>query len=112
MPREKPMPGWMVVAIASPTLAVLFPLFHGFWGRFDLRSILWLAAAGAALGVIAAPTFEPRSFPNPLAWQVFFSVLSCVLVAIQQQAGKLGFAMAVVIGVGIGLTAKWWVENV
>jgi hypothetical protein len=111
MPRRDHMPGWKVVAIASPALAVVFPLFHGISFGFEPRAMLWLAAAGAALGVIGAPVIEPKAFRNPVAWQVFFSVLSCVFIAIQQQAGKLGFTIALVGGVVIGLTAKWWVDG-
>ena len=49
-----------------------------------------------------------QGFSKSTGLHVFFSVLACVLVAIQQQAGKLGFAIALVSGVLIGLTAKWW----
>jgi hypothetical protein len=111
MRRRKHMPAWKVVAFASPALAVLIPLVHGVSVGFEPRSILWLALAGAAIGLIIAPLLEPKAFPNALLWQVFFSVLACVFVAIQQQAGKLGFAIALVAGVLIGLTAKWWAQG-
>jgi hypothetical protein len=110
MPRSKPVPGWKVVAFASPILAIVFPLFEGWRFGYERRSVIWLAAAGAALGVIAAPMFEPKAFRHPVGWQVFFSVLSCVFIAIQQQAGKAGFAIALVAGVVLGLTAKWWLN--
>ncbi|HEY6124306.1 MAG TPA: hypothetical protein VIV63_06625 [Steroidobacteraceae bacterium] len=105
------MPGWKVVAWMSPFLAVLFPLLHGWSVGFKPEAMVLLAAAGAALGVIAAPTIEPASFAYPVAWQVFFSVLACIFVAIQQQAGVPGFAFALVGGVVIGLTAKWWTQG-
>ena len=110
MARRNDIAGWKVVAFASPILAVLFPLFEGWRVGFELRSMLWLAAAGAVLGVIAAPTIEPKAFRHPLGWQVFFSVLSCVFIAIQQQADKVGFAIALAGGVILGLTAKWWLN--
>jgi hypothetical protein len=105
------MPAWKVVAFVSPALAVLIPLVHGFSVGFEPRSILWLALAGVAIGVIIAPVLAPQAFRNPLLWQVFFSVAACVFVAIQQQAGKIGFAIALVAGVVIGLTAKWWAQG-
>lgn len=111
MPRERPIPGWKVVAWVSPLFAVTFALSYGSFVDFEPRSMLWLAATGAAAGVVAAPVLEPSTFRNPLMWQVFFSVLSCLFVAIQQQAGKLGFAIAFFGGVVIGLTAKWWVDQ-
>ena len=111
MPRRDDIPGWKVVAVASPAMAVVFPVFHGWHYGYEPRAVLLLAAAGAALGVIAAPVIEPKAFRHPVGWQVFFSVLSCVFIAIQQQAGKLGFAFALVGGVLIGLTAKWWVDG-
>jgi hypothetical protein len=112
MPRREHIAGWKVVAFASPILAVIFPLIHGWSVGFEPRSMFLLAAAGAAIGVIAAPLFEPAAFRHPLMWQVFFSVLCCVFIAIQQQAGKLGFAIALVGGVVLGLTAKWWVDSI
>jgi hypothetical protein len=111
MPRREHISGWKVVAFASAVFAVLIPLVHGWSTGFEPRSILWLAAAGGAIGVIAAPVLEPKAFRTPLLWQVFFSVLSCLFVAIQQQAGKLGFAIALVVGVFLGLTAKWWLQG-
>ena len=111
MPRRDDIPGWKVAAYASPSLAVMFVLTYGWSVGFEPRSTLLLAAAGAAIGVIAAPAFEPAAFRHPQMWQVFFSVLSCVLIAIQQQAGKLGFAIALVGGVILGFTVKWWVDQ-
>jgi len=112
MPRRDPIAGWKLVAFLSPTLAVAFSLAHGWTYGFEPRSMLLLAAAGGALGVIAGPAIEPAAFRHPVMWQVFFSVLACVFVAIQQQAGKLGFAFAFVGGVFLGLTARWWVERI
>lgn len=111
MPRRHVFAGWKVVLCLSVALAVLLPLAHGWSVGFEPRSLLWLAAAGAAIGVIIAPQVEPEIFPHPLLWQVFFSVLAGVLIAIQQQAGKLGFAIALAGGVIVGLTAKWWADH-
>lgn len=111
MPRRHVFAGWKVVLCLSVALAVLMPLAHGWSVGFEPRSILWLAAAGAAIGVIIAPQIEPEAFRYPLLWQVFFSVLAGVLIAIQQQASMLGFAIAFVGGIVVGLTAKWWAQG-
>jgi hypothetical protein len=71
-----------------------------------------LALAGALLGAIAAPDLEPKAFRYPELWQMFFSILGCVLVAANSRAGPIGYLIAVSVGGAIGFCAKYWTKYI
>jgi hypothetical protein len=112
MPRAKHIAGWKVALFASAAFAVLFVMFGGFSSGYSLRSVTILAVSGALIGLIAAPELEPAAFPSPLAWQMFFSILGCLLVAFHLKAGPAGYATAVIIGGLLGYFARYWIKHI
>ena len=87
MARSKPTAGWKAALIASAGLAVVFVIFGGINNGFSKRTIMTLALAGALLGAIGAPDFQPDSFRYPVLWQTAFAILGCVLVAMTMALG-------------------------
>jgi hypothetical protein len=112
VPRSKPAAGWKVALIASAALAAAFVIFGGLNNGFSKRTIITLALAGALLGAIAVPDFQPESFRHPALWQVSFAILGCSLVAFHFDAGPMGYAMAVVIGAVLGYCARFWTKYI
>jgi len=98
--------------MASAGLAAVFVIFGGLNHGFTKRAILTLAAAGALLGAIGAPDFQPDSFRHPVLWQMAFAILGCVLVAVHFEAGPLGYLGAVVAGGALGYFARHWTRHI
>jgi len=112
VPRSKPAAGWKVALIASVGLAAAFVIFGGLNNGFSRRTVITLALAGALLGAIAAPDFQPESFRRPRLWQIFFAILGCGLVAFHFEAGPMGYALSVLIGVVLGYFARFWTKYI
>ena len=112
MPRSQPTAGWKVALIASAGLAAVFVIFGGLNNGFSKRTVITLAMAGALLGAIGAPDFQPDSFRHPIFWQIAFAVLGCVLIAFHFEAGPLGYVAAVVVGGVLGYFARHWTRYI
>ena len=112
LPRIKHIAGWKVAAFASVAFAVAFVIFGGFSMGYTLRNVALLATAGALLGAIAAPDLEPKSFLYPELWQVFFAILSSILVPVSRDAGPIGYLIAIVIGAVLGFYARYWTKYI
>lgn len=110
------MAGWkhfaILVSLLTFGFANIFILFGGLVYGYALRNVLFLGSAGFFLGAIGAPEIEPKLFRFPRLWQIFFSMLGCVLVAVHLQAGALGYSIAVVVGLALGYLAPFWVGHV
>ena len=112
MARSNPTAGWKAALIASAGLAVVFVIFGGINNGFSKRTIITLAVAGALLGAIGAPDFQPDSFRYPVLWQTAFAILGCVLVAFHFEAGPLGYFFAVAAGGALGYFARYWTSYI
>jgi hypothetical protein len=100
-------------ATISAALAALFAV--GGWLRSGstVESVAWFAVAGAVLGAIAAPELLERgTFRHPARWQMFFSVLGCVLFAVAWSVPPEGYALAVVGGAILGYIAPVWIKYI
>lgn len=93
-------------------MSVAFVVFGSITQGFSLRTVSWLAFAGAVLGAVAAPTFEPKAFRHPTLWQVLLCILGLEAVAFYFRADPLWHLVAVVAGGVLGLTARYWIEHV
>lgn len=102
----------IVVSLLTLGFGAIFILVGGLASGYSPRSVLFLGAAGFFLGAIAAPELEPKLFLLPRLWQIFFSVLGCVLVAVHLQADALGYFIAVVVGMTLGYLAPFWIEHI
>jgi hypothetical protein len=111
MPRTRSS-GIKLAAAVSAALALAFVVFGGLANGYTLNNIAWLAVSGAIFGAIGAPSIEPEAFRYPTLWQMFFSVLGCVLIAAYLQAGVGGFALAVAVGLVLGYLAPYWVNHI
>jgi hypothetical protein len=112
LPRNRHIAGWKVVVFASGALGTLFVVFGGFSFGYSLRSVVLLGVAGVVLGLIAAPDLEPAAFRFPIVWQMFFSILGSLLVALQLRAQPLGYAIAVFVGAILGYFARYWTKHI
>lgn len=110
------MANWKRFAIVFSLLtlgfATVFILFGGLAHGYSLRNVLFLGAAGFFVAAIGAPEIEPKLFRYPRLWQICFSVLGCVLVAVHLQVGALGYSIAVVVGPILGYLAPFWINHV
>lgn len=112
MARNKPAAGWKVALITSVAAAVVFVIFGGINNGFSKRTIITLALAGALLGAIGAPDFQPESFRHPVVWQMGFAILGSVLVAFHFEAGPIGYLVAVAVGGALGHFARHWTKYI
>ena len=112
MPRIKPAAGWKVALYASGGFAILFVVFGGFSTGYSLRAVTLLAVAGGLLGAIAAPDLEPAAFRHPTMWQMFFAILSGLVIAFHAGAGPMGYLVAVVVGGLLGYFARYWTRYI
>lgn len=110
MPRTNIF-GFKLTVVVATVLALLFVIFGGLTHGYSIRNIVFLASAGAVFGAIGAPYIEPKAFRYPTLWQMFFSVLGCVLLAVYLQVGAEGYALAIVAGIILGSLAPYWVKN-
>ena len=101
---------WLAVGTSAVT-ALAFVAFGGLSIGYKLYNIEWLAGAGAVFGAIGAPYIEPKAFRYPSLWQASFSVLGCVLAAAAVGAGPGGYLLAVIVGLVLGLLARYWIGH-
>jgi len=111
MPRTKTS-GLKLALVVAVALALVFVIFGGIAHGYTWRNVALLASAGAVIGAIGAPYIEPQAFRHPTLWQMFFSVLGCVLLAVYLSAGADGYALAIVVGIVIGYLAPYWVKHI
>jgi hypothetical protein len=104
--------GLKLAAVASLCLALLFIVLGGIRLGYTLWSVALLGAAGLSIGAVAAPELEPQFFRYPALWQVCFAVAGCVSIALLLAAGGEGLALAVLVGVALGIAAPVWVKHV
>ncbi len=104
--------GLKLAFVVAAAFALVFVVFGGLRDGYSLRSITLLASAGAVIGAVGAPDFEPKAFRYPTLWQMFFSVLGCALLALYLKASAEGYALAIVAGIILGYLAPYWVKHV
>jgi hypothetical protein len=112
MPRKEHITGWKVALVASTGLAGAFAALGGLSTGYTWRKVGLLAIAGALLGAIAAPDLEPEAFRHPIAWQMFFGILSSLLVAFQLKLDPIGYFSAAIIGMSLGYFARHWTKYI
>jgi hypothetical protein len=104
--------GLKLAAAVSACFAAIFVVFGGFSLGYTLPNIALLSISGAVFGAIGAPHIEPKAFRYPTLWQMFFSVVGCILVAVFLQASFEGYALAFVVGCIAGYLAPYWVPHI
>ncbi|WP_423200799.1 Transmembrane protein (plasmid) [Cupriavidus sp. H19C3] len=102
----------IVVLLLTFGFATVFILLGGLASGYSLQNVLFLGSAGFFVGAIGAPEIEPKLFRFPRLWQVSFSVLAGVLVAVHLQVGALGYSIAVLVGVILGYFAPFWIKHI
>lgn len=102
----------IVVLLLTFGFATFFILFGGLASGYSLQNVIFLGSAGFFVGAIGAPEIEPKLFRFPRLWQICFSVLACVLVAVHLQVGALGYSIAVVVGLILGYLAPFWIDHI
>lgn len=104
--------GLKLATVVSACFAIIFVVFGGFKLGYTLPNIALLSISGAVFGAIGAPHIEPKAFRYPILWQMFFSVVGCILVAVFLQASFEGYVLAVVVGCIAGYLAPYWVPHI
>lgn len=94
------------MAVASIFSVVSLISDFGDWNK--LRSY---AIIGAALGLLAAPEFEPKAFSYPVLWQSFCGGLCAFLIAVSIGASAENARIAFLVGTILGMTAKLWLKH-
>jgi len=102
---------WRVVFYLCVFFALAFAGLAALQGA-SLPGLLFAGLAGLFMGAIGAPEIEPRAFRRPVLWQIGFSVLGCCLVAAVLSAGFDGYALAVALGVLLGILAPLWIHYI
>lgn len=103
---------WRTVALSVLFFATLFVVFGGLSLSYSARDVTFLAISGAFIGALAAPEFEPRSFPYPALWQGSFGVLGGLSLAVLLHPTAEALLAGAAIGLILGLTASYWVKHV
>ena len=105
--------GIKVTVLLSIVFAGIGILFGGLDSSgYTLRTIILYGLIGAFLGAVGAPVIEPKYFQYPTAWQVFFAIIGCLLFAFSLHSTLIGYFIAILVGVVLGLTARFWVKYV
>ncbi|GGM19729.1 hypothetical protein ACFQDN_25050 [Pseudomonas asuensis] len=104
--------GLKIAIVIAIGCAIIFAILGGVNYGYTLSNAILFAAFGVVLGAIGAPLIEPKAFSYPISWQVFFSILSCLLIAFHLQVGPEGYALATIFGAVLGYTAPIWVKHV
>jgi hypothetical protein len=101
------------IAIVTVTAcALVFAIVGGASYGYTVSNVLFFSAFGAILGAIGAPYIEPKAFSHPIFWQVSFSIVGGLLIALYLQVGPEGYALATIVGAILGYTAPIWVKHV
>lgn len=103
---------WKICGLVSGVLATVFVIFGGVGLGYSIESISWLAAAGAILGAISAPEFQPKAFRYPAIWQISFAILGCTILAGAVSAPLEWYLLAVPVGIGLGYLAPYWIKHI
>ena len=112
MPRERPMSFLLALLICSGGLSLLFVVVGGLSHGYSPKVVLSLGVSGAIIGAIALPELAPGVIPTPAFWQVFLSVIGCMLFAYAVGASTVGYAAAFAVGLVLGLLAPKWVKHI
>jgi len=102
--------GIKLISILSLVLSAIGVIFGGLIYGYEVRTVVLFGLMGAFLGGIAAPVVEPKYFKNPVIWQIIFAVIGCSLFAFSINASVTGHAVAVITGLILGATARYWIK--
>ena len=106
--RRNPVKVALVCGLIGAVILALFQLIFNF-GEWRETAVHGLA--GLFLGLLAAPEFDPEHFKYPVTCQSICGGLAGFIfgVALSYSAGYV--ALATVVGVVVGATAKWWLDH-
>jgi hypothetical protein len=112
MPRKRPVSLAKALLQYSGGLAVLFIVIGGLSRGYSPKMILALGISGAIFGAMSLPELAPGTIPFPAIWQVSLSVIGCLLFAFAVNAAALGYTIAIVVGIVLGLLAPRWLKHI
>ncbi|GAB5478651.1 MAG: hypothetical protein Marn2KO_21180 [Marinobacter nauticus] len=85
-------------------LSLIF--FFGEWSR-----LLAVAVAGVFLGLLAAPSIEPKAFKHAWAYEILSGAVAGALIGLIFIGSGESVVMGAMIGGILGYTAPYWIKH-
>jgi len=101
-----------VIAFSILLFGGAFSIFSLIFNFGDWHRLAFVASAGILVGVVAAPSIEPKAFRHAWAYELVFGSLAGAVL------GWVLFSRVEVIGIGalmggmLGYLAPYWVKHV
>ncbi|ENO14042.1 hypothetical protein J057_21650 [Marinobacter nanhaiticus D15-8W] len=106
------MPKLRVVAFSVLFFGVAFSavslvFYFGDWQRLAL-----VGSAGVFVGLVAAPTIEPKAFKHAWAYELLFGALAGAILGLVSGAGPQAAGLGALLGGVLGYLAPYWIKHV
>lgn len=87
--------------------AVSLIFYFGDWQRLAL-----VGSAGVFVGLVAAPTIEPKAFKRAWVYELLFGTLAGAILGLVSGAGPEAAGIGALLGGVLGYLAPYWIKHV
>ncbi len=87
--------------------AVSLIFYFGDWQRLAL-----LSSTGVFVGLVAAPSIEPKVFKHVWAYELLFGALAGTMLGLLYGAGAEAVGVGTLLGGLLGYLAPYWIKHV
>ena len=81
--------------------------YYGDWQRLAL-----VGAAGVFVGIVAAPSIEPKVFKNAWAFELVFGALAGAMLGFVFGSGTEAVILGALLGGVLGYLTPYWIKHV
>lgn len=87
--------------------AVSLVFYFGDWWR-----LIFVSFMGVCVGLVAAPSIEPKAFKNAWAYEISFGALAGAIVPAVFAGGAGAIAVGALLGGMLGYLAPYWIKHI
>ena len=106
------MPKMKVVIFSILFFSLVFAAFSLVFYFGDWKRLALVGAAGVFVGIVAAPSIEPKVFKNAWAYELGFGAMAGAMLGFVFGAGAEAVILGVLLGGVLGYLAPCWIKHV
>ena len=106
------MPKLPVVAFSTLFFGIAFSAISLIFNFGDWQRLALVGSAGVFLGLVTAPTIEPKAFKHAWAYELLFGALAGAMLGLVFGAGPEAAGIGALLGGVLGYLAPYWIKHV